>query len=188
MAVIGKTTRSAPAPPPFRAIPIANPTVIREPILPSGSGTSVSSGSPSSSASGGLPGGIFPIEFSFVNLTGTGGPTQMQRVLALSGGTPQSTAISFTAPFKGFIVALTLASTAAKSAGSATFNVYREAAAVTNCKLTWATNADSAIQTFQLGQFPFSAGDSLDVRFTTSSFTPTTADVEVFLYLQQQVT
>lgn len=110
----------------------------------------------------------------------------MMRVFALSGGTPQSTAAGYVVPFRGSIVAMTLWSTAAKSAGDATFKVYREGVATT-ATLSWTTGAAKRHQSFQLGQHVFNAGDALDVRFTTSGFTPTTADIEVFLYLAQQV-
>lgn len=133
-----------------------------------------------------LPKGILPIEFSLQDVPGTDASEQMYRIIGASGSVIGAQ-LSYTVPFKGSIVAMGLTSTEAKTAGTATFKAFREGID-TGAALVWATSSTKGFQAFQLGQFSFNAGDSLDVRVTTSSFTPTTADVEAFLYLAQEVT
>lgn len=133
-----------------------------------------------------LPKGILPIEFSLVDVGGTVTDSQLYRILGGSGGAI-AVQLSYTVPFRGSIVAMSLAATTAKTAGTASFAAFRQGVD-TGASLVWATSADSGFQGFQVGQYPFAAGDPLDIRVTTASFTPTTADVEVFLYLAQDVT
>lgn len=87
------------------------------------------------------------------------------------------------APFRGSIVALVLRANANKTAGTATAFAYIESEA-TAATLTWASATNKTNDAWSEGTIPFAAGEELDVRMTTdSSFTPTTVDVELLLYV-----
>ena len=170
-------------PPPFIQAIFANPTY----RLSGGQETAQSPvGGGSSSVQGvsaRLPKGILPIEFSYVNMGATLTDSQLYRVLGGAAGA-QATQIGYVAPFKGHIVGLSLVSTAAISAGSATFEIFRSGVDTT-AELVW-TSGISDTATFPLSKYTFEPNQVLDIRATTSgTYAPTTNDIELFLYIAQ---
>jgi len=88
-------------------------------------------------------------------------------------------------PFRGSIVAITLSSTGTKAGGTATFQVRKNGAAISNALLTWPNAARASVR-FVKGTLGFVRDDRLDVTFTTSSgYTPTTSIVEVIIWATQ---
>jgi len=86
-------------------------------------------------------------------------------------------------PFRGSIVGMGMKSSGNKTAGVATFTVGRNSVK-TAAVLTWNNSTAKGIVSFPKGQYPFVAGDELDIRFDSDgSYSPTTNVIFVDLYL-----
>ncbi len=124
--------------------------------------------------------GVFAIPFSAVDL-GTG-LTASRLYRPIAGASVVAAQVPFVPAFRGYVGALSLSATVAKSAGTATFEVYI-ADQATGAKLTW-SNVATESTTFQKARYGFSPGQSIDIRVTTDgSFAPTTVDVLVEAWL-----
>jgi hypothetical protein len=92
-------------------------------------------------------------------------------------------------PFDGFITAMSVASNDARTAGTATFAPTVNGSQVAGISVTLdGTNTqydDSAVARNANAGLAVSAGDRVGVRMVTSSFTPTTADAVVLLFIEQ---
>lgn len=124
----------------------------------------------------------FALQFEEVDVTGTTGG-QVLQIAGSSGCT------EYTVPFDCCIVGIAVASNAARTAGTATFEPRKNGSAtgVISAVLD-GTNTQYAYDTaevFESANLEVAAGDRLSVRMVTSGFTPTTADVAVTLYLQE---
>lgn len=87
---------------------------------------------------------------------------------------------------EGAIVGLAVASSEARTAGTATFEVYKNGAATGLTAVLDATDTQYASSTQAASLDTFVAGDRLDVRVTTDgSWAPTTADVEAVVSVSQ---
>lgn len=118
--------------------------------------------------------GIFVVTFSITNLAASLSASQLLR---------EGLTLPIEMAFRGYIAALALTSTEAKSAGTASFEVFLEGAA-SGAKLDWTTGLTEQVAVFTKNQFGFVADQKLDVRVTTNgSYTPTTADVVLDAYL-----
>lgn len=120
------------------------------------------------------------LHFTYLNLPASTSSTKLYRILA-DGSSVVGSQLSVPMPSRGNVAALTLASSAAITAGAATFAIWIEGA-VTTAELEWTTGTTKVVG-FTANQYTFKAGDSLDVRVTTSNFAPTTADIEVTAYV-----
>jgi hypothetical protein len=114
-------------------------------------------------------------------------PTTSQTNIAMTRA-GHAAALSIPMPYKGSVVALALEADTAKTAGAANFTV-RKNGTSTSAAFFWANNQRQNTQ-FSNGQITFARNDYLDVTYTTgSTYAPTTAKVEVTVYLaidQQQ--
>jgi hypothetical protein len=129
-----------------------------------------------------LPSGIVPYVFGIDNLGAGAAAKRLYR--AMPGSAATFAQIGITAVFAGEVVALGLHANAAKTAGTASVEVYVAGVAL-GAILEW-PNEDRAVQVFPRGRHIFAALAQLDVRATTSaSYAPTTTDLEVILYLAQ---
>lgn len=89
-----------------------------------------------------------------------------------------------TAAYNGELVGLSVASSEARTAGTATFEVFINGTGTGLTTVLDATDTQYAFAVQVAGSDSFSAGDRLDVRVTTDgSWTPTTADVEVTIFV-----
>lgn len=164
-----------------------SPSITQPPVGATGSGSQSSGGTSQAPqpTSVEIVKSIVDTTFSLVNVAASLPSSQMYRVLAASGVT-QATQLSVVTAYRGSILALALSATENKTGGTATFQVFINGVAVSGATLTWVDSTSSNQVSFRAGTYPFSAGDKIDVRITTSAgFTPTTADVEVMLYLSQ---
>jgi hypothetical protein len=137
-------------------------------------------------SSSGLASGIVTYQFGFQNLGASASATQLYR--ALPGAAVTLAQISVHPLFRGSIVGMELNANAAKTAGTATFEAYVDGAA-SGASISWSSGPAYAFGSFSPGSFEFGAGSAVDVRVTTSStFLPTTADLELILYIGQSAT
>ena len=118
--------------------------------------------------------GMTQYQFSFLNLT-----TSVQATRNI-GGTLATIGVRM--PYPGSVIGLSFESNAAKTAGTVVFTPYIAGVAQVGT-LGWNASNSGAVQTFTPGLMVFNSGDSLDVRATTTSFAPTTADVDVLVYV-----
>ncbi len=117
--------------------------------------------------------GLVPYSFEFAALSGTVTAQQGTRGNNVS-------AISIGAPYAGSIVGLAFASETVLSAGSATFTAFI-AGGASDASIRWTALSSDEVA-FLAGTVPFDAGESLDVRATTTSLAPS-SDIEVILYV-----
>lgn len=126
--------------------------------------------------------GLVVYTFAFENLASS---TQGKRIVGAT-----STTIAAQMPYSGSVVGLSYLSNAAKTAGTVSFTVYVGAAGVTpaatTAATTWTTNNTGDIATWNPGTYTFGAGGSIYPYATVTGFTPTTADVEVMIYVSFQ--
>lgn len=120
-------------------------------------------------------------EFGIVNVAASLNDSQLYRMIA--GSTPQANQIPVVPPARGSVVGLGFRATENKTAGTASFSVFI-GNAETTALVQWSTGTNKNQILFAQGTYGFSAGAELSVRMTTNgAFTPTTADVEVILYV-----
>lgn len=86
--------------------------------------------------------------------------------------------------YPGSVVAIMVNSTEARTAGTATFEVFKNGTGIGLTAVLDGTNTTKKVTTQAFGTDTFVAGDVLDIRVTTSSWTPTTADVEAGFVVQ----
>ena len=127
-----------------------------------------------------LPAGLIPIYFGYSNLTGTTTDTKLYRTIG--GATVVAAQIGVVVPFNGSIVAISVVSNEARTAGAPVFT--SRVAGTNALSVTWSSGT-SAYAVAGPSDHPVLAGNEIDVRVTTSGFTPTTADVEVAVFLAQ---
>jgi hypothetical protein len=121
--------------------------------------------------------------FSQSNLPVSQSASKLYRIVG--GGTIVASQIPLVVAYRGSVLALTLSASDNKTAGTAIFTVYVNNAA-TGASLTWSNSTSSGFASFPAGLYPLSAGDKVDVRVTTNgTYAPTTAEVEILLYLSQ---
>lgn len=93
--------------------------------------------------------------------------------------------VSETMAFPGSVVGITVASGDARTAGSATFTVFKNGSSVGLSAALDATNTQYAYATQATGLDTFVAGDRLDIRVTTTAdWAPTTADVNASVIVE----
>lgn len=130
-----------------------------------------------------LPRGLVTGEFSLADLPASLTDSKLYRVVAGPAGVTTAQ-IPIRPAFRGSVVGLALQSTEAKTAGTARFEAFVKGSE--GAFLVWETGTLHGVSTFPAGTYPFAVGDDIDVRVTTTaSFTPTSADVEVVVYLAQ---
>jgi hypothetical protein len=122
-------------------------------------------------------------QFGIQNLGASASATRLYR--AYPGAALTTVQRGFRPLFRGWVVGMELNANAAKTAGTAEFEAYVDGAA-SDATLIWSTGSSWAIGSFAPGQREFAAHAELDVRVTTdSAFQPTTADLELILYVAQ---
>jgi len=95
----------------------------------------------------------------------------------------QTGAIEVMLPFAGDIVAITVRSSEARTASTATFKITKNGTALGSGAILDETNTSQHKETFKEGQQTFAADDRIGVQVTTpAAWTPTTADVAVMIY------
>jgi hypothetical protein len=126
---------------------------------------------------------VYVVQFSIVDLAASLTASKLYR--AVAGSSVVGRQVPHRAVFRGYIAGMSLSADASKSAGVATFEPYVEDVAQgMDAQLAWTTGVDGQVATFEANKFGFSSDDRVDVRVTTDgSFTPTTVDVLVDLYL-----
>lgn len=92
--------------------------------------------------------------------------------------------LGVTMAYPGSIVAIMVNSTEARTAGTATFEVFKNGTGIGLTAVLDGTNTTKKVTTQAFATDTFVAGDVLDIRVTTSGWTPTTADVEAGLVVQ----
>lgn len=98
-------------------------------------------------------------------------------------GTFSTTALVMTAA--GSITGIGVRTNDDRTAGSATFEVYKNAAGTGLTAVLDGTNPKFKFTTQALGSDTFVAGDILDIRVTTTTdWTPVTADVVAFIEIE----
>lgn len=129
-----------------------------------------------------LPGGRTSISgYSRENLAASLTASQLERSLSAA----LSAALPVVATHAGSIVGISVASTDARTAGTATFEVYKNGSATGLTAVLDGTNTTFAFGVQAIDLDTVAAGDRLDVRVTTTgTWTPTTADVEATVVLQ----
>lgn len=122
--------------------------------------------------------GVIACQFAFVDLAASQTALQATRNI---GGT--NAVIGLRAPYPGSVVGLAFESNAVKSGGTATFVTYI-AGVAQSASLGWSVANSGDVATFSPGIYPFNRGDLIDVRVTTTSaFAPSTADVDIMVYI-----
>ena len=171
------------------------PWLNTNPITAGSGPTPAAAASPAPSSAGGsyavyqaieqqieLPRGLVTEEFSRANVPASLTASKLYRIIADSAGVTTAQ-IPVRPPFRGSVVGLALQSTAPRTAGTATFTVYVKGSPTLS--VVWGLT-DHEITTVAAGRYPFAVGEDIDVRVTTSAtFAPTTADVELIVYLAQ---
>jgi hypothetical protein len=156
--------------------------------VPSGGGAPSAAAQPRQLDALELPSGIVPYTFGINNLGASATATQLYRMMPGSAATFAQ--VGILAMFAGEVVGLGVHSNAAKSAGSASLEVWSTppggVAAALGAILAW-KNASHDMTVFPRNRYAFASGAVLDIRATTdSSYLPTTADLEVVLYIAQR--
>lgn len=124
--------------------------------------------------------------FNTPNLGASQTNLQVDRVVEIgAAGTIGKRDLGICLPWAGSIVGISWSSNVAKTAGTATFKVYKNGAA-SNAQATWANGLLQAAAAFARGTYPFVVGDLLQVRVTTdAAFAPSAqAEVEVTIWAQ----
>lgn len=100
--------------------------------------------------------------------------------LVVSGATPTE----ITMPKPGHILGISIASNAARSAGTLTVDVTKDGTVQTVQAILDGTNTQYHYGTVDRGSKEFSAGDRIGVKITTdASWAPTTADIIVTVFV-----
>ncbi len=119
--------------------------------------------------------GITALAGFYATPAGTASAVQMNRAGA-------GVALSVPTPFRGSILGIVISASTNKTAGTATFDVYVNGVP-TGASLSWPTSSSSAAVSFNMDSYGFNAGDKVDVRVTTVSYTPITAIVEATVFV-----
>jgi len=131
--------------------------------------------------------GIVVARFGLIDVAT--GLTNSQLYATVASGTPSGRQYSFVCPFRGSVAAITALTDANKTAGTMTLKVFKNGTD-TGESLSFPNGVSKANKAFTAGAIPFVAGDTLDVRVTTSSLTPASSldlDVALFLALSQDL-
>lgn len=136
----------------------------------------------------GTPQGIIPLQFGLHNMAASLSNFQLWRVMPGSVADTHQTPVLM--PFQGSVVGLSVMAHATKTAGTATFKVYKNGVLLSvggEIAQYSLPNAQYGFQLWPGGSLWFAAGDRLDVRVSTSSdLAPApTLDVEVMLLVIQ---
>jgi hypothetical protein len=126
-------------------------------------------------------GGVIAVKFGVINL----GASQSAALLYTDtpGSTIQANQVGLVVPFRGSLAAISFKASANKTAGTATFRPYVGGAA-SSLFVDWVTGADKGYKAIAQSSAIFEAGSEVDVRVTTDgSFTPTTVDVQITLFI-----
>jgi len=124
---------------------------------------------------------LLTLNFAETNIAGTVTNRQMDR--------PNSTTLNTTwseikMPFAGDVVGISVAMSAARTAGTATFAPFKnDATTGFTCDIN-ATYTSINQCSQAAGTDSFVAGDNLDMRYTTASYTPTTSEVAANIWVQ----
>jgi hypothetical protein len=137
-------------------------------------------------ADGAIAPGVGLVAYPFTAIDLAASLTNVQLNRSVDGEARQ---LSVSPPFRGSIVGISFRSTGSKTAGTATWTVFKDGV-TTGATLTWEDAMASNYTSFPRGTYPFSAGNSLDIRITTNgSYAPLTNDVivDLYVYLDQSV-
>lgn len=129
-----------------------------------------------------LPGGRSSLPgFHRENLAASLTASQLERSLSAT----LDAALPVVVTHPGSITGISVASTEARTASTATFEVYKNGVATGLTCVLDGTNTTFAFGVQAIDLDTFAAGDRLDVRVTTTgTWTPTTADVEAVIVVQ----
>lgn len=106
--------------------------------------------------------------------------TQTDTAVPVLGGV----ASNHVALFDGYVVALTGVLSAAITAGTLSFDFSIDGTAQAVDKTLATAATTEYVYKFRIGQYPFSAGDTLGVTYTSNgSLDPTTSDLIAVLYV-----
>ena len=125
-------------------------------------------------------GGAIPITFGVVDLAGTVTASQLRMVTA--GAVTQSDVVGLVIPFRGSLAAISLRSNTNKTTGTAVFTPYVDGV-VSSLALTWVDGTSKAYKAIPQSSAIFNAGAEVDIRVTTVGFAPTTADIQVTVFV-----
>ena len=130
---------------------------------------------------GNLPGARMAIPgFVRSNLAASLTDDQLERYDGTASGHQESIVV----PYAGSAVAISVASNEARSAGTATFEVFINDVASGLTAVLDATDTQYAFGTQAVGTDALAAGDRVDVHVTTDgTWAPTTADVEATIFV-----
>ncbi len=128
-----------------------------------------------------VSGGLVTEAFSLQDVANGLSQSKLYRIIGGSAGVIAAQ-IPIRPVFRGAVVGITLQSSTAISTGSASIQVFVAGSA--SLALLWGAGT-YGITTAAPGVHPVAPGDDIDVRITTSGFSPTTADIEVIVYLGQ---
>ena len=129
---------------------------------------------PTTQSAGELADSAVPYTFAFENLAAS---VQGTRPIGTTSAT-----IGARMPYAGTVTAITYTSNTELTAGSVLFTVYINSVA-SQATATWSSLNTGAVVTFNPGQVVFDAEALIYPYATLSAFTPTTADVEVTIYV-----
>lgn len=123
--------------------------------------------------------GLAQFRFSIQNLGANVSATKLYRPVANASSVVGSQ-LSVPLPARGSVVGLTVSSSATLTGGTATFTIHINDSSTSGVE--WSTGT-TTFEAFSPEQYPFSQGDILDCKVTTANFSPTSADVEVTVYV-----
>lgn len=148
-------------------------------VAPSGVSFASPSGQPAD------VGSIVDTSFGLANVSASLTNSKLYRTIA--GATVVAAQMPMVTAYRGSVIAMSLSASENKTAGSAVFTAFVNDVA-TEASITWVDGTAKNQTSFRAGKYPFAVGDSIDVRVTTTSgYTPTTADVEILLYISQNL-
>jgi hypothetical protein len=125
---------------------------------------------------------LITLSWAETNLTASQTALQMDRPNATNLNTTTSEAYM---PYAGSIVGIEVGGSAARTAGTATFEVYKNGAATGLTAVIDGTNTQYVRTTQVPGTDTFAAGDYIDVRETTTgTFAPTTSEYVATVWLE----
>lgn len=125
--------------------------------------------------------GVVDLRFSYQSLGTSLSEVQMYRPVA-DGSSTVGAQLQVPLISRGFLAGMTFSGSETHTGGLATFTVYLND--VAGPSIDWLGSGRTEIEKFEPNQYPFTSGTKLDVRVTTNaSFAPTTADVEVIVYV-----